>query len=267
MNALRLYWSCVGASARAQMQYRVSFLFLCLAHFLFACGEFLAIWSLFHRFGRLRSWDLAEVALLYGMVNLSYAIADSLCAGLESVGAMVKSGEFDRLLLRPRGLLLQLLARELRVRVLLGRAAQSVLVLTWAVASLPEAWSAQEALLFLAAVGGGACLFLGIRLLHATWSFWTIESLEIMQLLAVGGMEAGQYPLSIYRPWLQQFLTYVVPMAAVAYFPALILLGRSDPSGVASWVGWISPAAGVLFLALATRVWKFGVRHYQSTGS
>ena len=86
--------------------------------------------------------------------------------------------------------------------------------------------------------------------------------------MTYGGTEAGQFPLSIYRPWFRRFFTFVVPLACVSYFPALTILGRSDPF-LASfpWLGWTAPLVGVAFLLATLQVWQFGVRHYRSTGS
>jgi ABC-2 type transport system permease protein len=98
-------------------------------------------------------------------------------------------------------------------------------------------------------------------------SFWTIESLEVANVLTYGGVQATQFPLDLYERWLRRFLTYAVPLACVAYFPVVTLLGRPDPLGAPSWLGYVSPAAGFAFLALSSVAWRAGVRHYTSTGS
>jgi ABC-2 type transport system ATP-binding protein len=45
------------------------------------------------------------------------------------------------------------------------------------------------------------------------------------------------------------------------------ILGHADPLGAPAYVGWIAPLAGPVFLAVCLQVWRFGVRHYRSTGS
>jgi ABC-2 type transport system permease protein len=56
-----------------------------------------------------------------------------------------------------------------------------------------------------------------------------------------------------------------VPLACVTYYPALAILGRTDPA--TDPVCWLAPLAGFAFLALSLRLWRFGVSHYRSTGS
>jgi ABC-2 type transport system permease protein len=60
---------------------------------------------------------------------------------------------------------------------------------------------------------------------------------------------------------------YLAAMAHQAGWTAgLILLGREGPAAMRIF-GWLSPALGLVFLLVALRVWRFGVRHYRSTGS
>jgi ABC-2 type transport system permease protein len=106
-----------------------------------------------------------------------------------------------------------------------------------------------------------------VLVLQGTMSFWTIESLEVANVVTYGGVQAAQFPLSLYDAWLRGALTYVVPIACVAYFPVLLILGRPDPLGTPPWFGAVAPLAGVAFLAMSFVAWRFGIRHYTSTGS
>ena len=266
MNALRLYFSYLAISIRAQMQYRASFLLQTWGQFLITGIEFLGLWALLDRFGNIRGWTLTEVALFYGVVNVSYATADAFARGFDTFGSTVRQGDFDRHLLRPRSTVLQLMGQELALKRI-GRLLQGLIVLGWAASSLSVSWSIAKLVLLLAALTGGACLFLGLTIVQATIAFWTTETLEIMNTLTYGGVHTAQYPLSIYRPWLRQFFVYVVPLGCVCYFPVVAILDRTDPLGTAALVQWLSPAAGFLFLLVSLQLWKLGVRHYTSTGS
>ena len=266
LNSLQLYGHYLGISVRGQMQYRVSFAMLSLGHFVFTGIEFVGILVLFERFGSLQGWSLPEVAFLYGLVNIAFSISDAATRGFDMFGTMVKSGDFDRLLLRPRSTALQLVGQELTLRRV-GRFAQGFLVLVWASASLDLSWSPVAVVLFVAAIAGGAALFAGLIVLQATLAFWTTETLEIMNAVTYGGVETTQYPLSIYEPWFRKVFTYVVPLGCVSYFPALAIMGRPDPLGSSLLFQYLSPLVGIGFLVVALQVWKVGVRHYRSTGS
>ncbi len=267
LNAIRLYAHYVAISIRGQMQYRASFLMLSAGGFLTNSMEIVGIWALFERFRSLGGWRLEEVALFYGLVNVAFPIAEAVARGFDTFPELVKSGEFDRFLLRPRSTALQVAARELQL-VRIGRLAQGLIVLLWAASALNLEWTVARLALLVFAVLGGACLFGGLFILQATLAFWTTEGLEVMNSFTYGGTQTGQYPLSIYRPWFRRFFTFVVPLACVSYFPALAILGREDPVvGGPPWFGWLAPLIGLVFLAVCLQVWKLGVRHYTSTGS
>jgi ABC-2 type transport system permease protein len=265
-DALQLYFRYLGISLRGQLQYRASFVMTALGQFALTAIEFGGIWVLFQRFGSLRGWTLAEVALLYGMINVAFALGEGIGRGFDTFPALVKSGDFDRLLLRPRSTALQVAGGELQL-MRVGRLLQGLIVLLWAAPRLGIDWSVATIALLVAAILGGACLFYGLFVLQATLSFWTIETLEVMNALTYGGTETGQYPLSIYRPWFRRFFTWVVPLACANYLPAHAILGRPDALGAAPLWQWLSPLAGLLFLGAALQVWHAGVRHYRSTGS
>ncbi|MHC4788852.1 MAG: ABC transporter permease [Planctomycetota bacterium] len=265
-NSLRLYLAYAGTSLRAQMQYRASFVVFALSHFLVTGVEFLGIWALFDRFGSLQEWSLAEVALFYGMVSVAFATAEAVARGFDTFPGMVRSGEFDRVLLRPRTAALQIMGRELQL-MRIGRFSQGVIVLLWAAGALEVAWTLPRIALAFGAVAGGACLFSGIFVLQATMAFWTVETLEVVNTVTYGGVEAAQFPLTIYKPWFRRFFTFVVPLATINYFPAHAILGRTDPLGTPALFHWCAPAIGAIFLLVCLQAWRFGVRHYRSTGS
>ena len=265
-GGLGLYGRYLGISVRSQMQYRASFLMLGIGHFLVTGIEFATVWVLFDRFGSLRGWTLAEVGLFYGMIHTAFALSDAASRGFDLFGIMVKNGDFDRVLLRPRSAALQVAGQEVTLRRV-GRLAQGLIVLAWSAARLGVAWTPLRFLLVVATVVSAACLFFGILVLQSTAAFWTVETLEMFNCLTYGGVQTTQYPIAIYRTWFRKLFTYVVPLAAVSYFPGLAVLGKVDPLGTGRLFQSLAPIAGPAFLGVSLLAWRIGVRHYQSTGS
>ena len=262
MNALSLYGRYITTSIRSQRQYPASVIATSIGAFAATITDFIGIWALFARFRRLEGWGFAEVALLYGVVSVSFALADSLTRGFDLFGEQfVKTGDFDRLLVRPRSTILQLLGYELRI-TRIGRLAQGLLAWAVGVHLLQLGWTIADWSILVFAVAGGIALFAGVLLLQATLAFWTVESLEVANTLTYGGVEAGQYPLDVYGRWFRDFLIYVVPIGCISYFPVSVVLGR------VSYVPYaFTPSLGFAFLGAALWIWTFGVRHYTSTGS
>jgi viologen exporter family transport system permease protein len=267
MSGLHLLYRLVTASLRGQAQYPGSAIMLTLGQLLGNGIEILAVWALFDRFGNVHGWQLGEVAVFYGLVHMMFAIADVLSRGFDVLGTeFLRTGDFDRVLLRPRSATLQLMSYDFRISRI-GRFAQGFVVLVIGAKAVGVDWNAMTIGIALWAMAGGVALFFAIVMLQGAISFWTIESLEVMNVVTYGGVQAAQFPLSLYSGWLRNALTFVVPLACVGYFPILLVLGRPDPLGTPAWLGTVTPLAGFVFLGMANVAWRLGIRHYTSTGS
>jgi ABC-2 type transport system permease protein len=266
MDSLRLYLRYANISFRSQMQYRASFVMRSLGHFLVTGAEFLGFVALFRRFGQINGWTLSQMGIFYGVISISFALTEAFQRGFDIFPNLIKSGDFDRILLRPRSAAFQVLGQEFQL-MRVGRFTQGLIVLAWSANKLDVQWTLANLTLLLIAIGGGVCLFSGLFILQATMCFWTTESLEIVNCTTYGGVETAQFPITIYRPWFRAFFTFVIPLATINYFPLHALLQLQDPLGSTRWIQWLSPFAGVVFLWVSLRFWRLGVRHYTSTGS
>src|SRR5262249_19236759 len=156
-----------------QLQYRLSFVLTVIGHF-FAIGvEFLGVWALFSRFGDMVPWTLAEVAFFYGAVNVGFSFADVFARSFHTFGSrFVVTGEFDRLLLRPRSTALQLAGHDVAL-VKLGRFLQGAIVLLVATMALDLDWSLGRVALLLFTLLAMSAFFYGLSIVQAVISFWT----------------------------------------------------------------------------------------------
>jgi ABC-2 type transport system permease protein len=267
-GALAMYGRYILTSFKAQMQYKVSFLLNVIAQLAATGLGVVGIWALFSRFGSLDSWTMHQVLVFYGVVNISFAIADAVATGFDKFGSdYIRLGQLDRLLLRPRSLMLQLLGHELALRRI-GGLSQGVVVLIWGLSNVDAAFTLSSFVLLLYIIVCAICLFIATFILQATLTFWTVESIEVMNTLTYGGVEASQYPFSIYEDWFRRIFTYIVPLACVTYFPVLVLLDIDDPIGTTRLFQLTCPMLGVVFLGVSIAMFEYvGVRHYTSTGS
>jgi ABC-2 type transport system permease protein len=267
MNDAALLLRYARASFRGQLAYPASAILLGLGAFLVTIIDFVGIWALFARFGAIGGWRLGDIALFFGLVSISFTIADFLSRGFDVFGTdFVRTGAFDRILLRPRSAALQLIGYEFRLSRI-GRFAQGAVMVAVATVVLPISWDPGRVALAVWTVAGGVALFFGLLVLQATLAFWTVESLEMINALTYGGIQAAQFPLGLYAGWFRNFLIFVVPLGCVAYFPVLALLDKPDPLGAPAWILPLTPLAGWAFLALSFVAWRVGVGKYTSTGS
>jgi viologen exporter family transport system permease protein len=266
LATLTTYRRLATASMRARAQYRLTFGLDFAAQLVAGVSEFLAILVIFHHLPRLGGWSLPEVAFLYGLAGISFALTDALIGQLDSLGQMIRMGTFDVFLVRPLSGLLQVATSDMQLKRL-TKAVQAGAVLTFAIANLHIAWSAGKLVMFAAAIGSGAAIFSGVWVAGSAIGFWTTDIQEVVNSFTYGGNYLTSYPINIFGAWTRRFLAFVVPMAFVAYYPSLFILGKPDAVIGVPALAFVTPLIAVLTLSVGLGVWRAGVRHYRSTGS
>jgi viologen exporter family transport system permease protein len=255
----------VGAQIRSQLQYRLSFMLDLSGAFLIAFIDFLAVLVIFHNVPELGSWTVREVALLYAFSSISFALTDLLIGHLDQFPQKVRDGNFDILLVRPRGTLFQVVSSDFQLRRL-GKAAQGVAVLVWALAALDVNWTAGRVAMVVVMVPSAIVIFSSVWVVGSCLAFWTTDGGEFTNAFTYGGNFLAQYPIDILGDWLRRFLAYLVPLAFVCYFPALYILDKPDPLGLPDFLNFASPLVALWTAAVAGLIWRFAVRHYRSAG-
>jgi ABC-2 type transport system permease protein len=254
--------------AKGQLRYRSTFWLNISGQIFIPLSVLAGVVLLFARFGDLKGWTANEALLCYGVAHCAFALAELFARGFDSFAGVLSNGEFDRILVRPRSPIVQVLGARLEL-TRFGRLAVGFAVLGWAIAGLSAGgassgveWTALKALALCLMVLGGALLFSGIFILGAAFAFVTTDGLEVVNVFTDGGREMAQYPISIYERPMRLFFTFVIPFACVNYLPLMYVLDKGG-SPFASFL----PLVGALFVLPCLAVWKAGVRRYVSTGS
>ena len=159
-EGLRAYRLIAGMWVRSSMTYRTSFAVTTLGNLLMTGLDFVGILLMFSQVDSLGGWTLPEIAFLYGLSVTSFGIADLVLGSMDVLGARIRDGSFDTLLVRPVPVLAQIGADRFALRRL-GRIVQGALVLGWALTSVGVDWSAAKVLLV--PVGAGIGGWIGRR--------------------------------------------------------------------------------------------------------
>jgi ABC-2 type transport system permease protein len=263
-----LYWRLISIQIRSQLQYPGSFWLDVFGTGIALATFFTSLALILQRFGNLGGWSIGEIAFLFGMLETSFGLMDMIFAGFDpaNFGRRVRRGTFDQLLLRPVDITLQVLGDDFILRRL-GRIAQGLVIFSIALNTIDIHWTVGKMLYLPFVVMGIVLFFGGLFIIGSTITFWTIESIEIMNIFTYGSSELISYPMNIYPDWLRSFFTFVLPAALLNYYPALYFLDKPDPFGLPPFVRFLSPVAGLLVLLVGLAFWRFGIRHYQSTGT
>lgn len=250
---------------KSALQYRSSLLMQVIAQFVMTGGEMLAVVVLLTRFKAVGHWGAGEIMFFFGVMQATFALTEMLGRGVTSFSSFVQRGEFDALILRPRPLLTQVMVSQLDPRRL-GGILVGLIAMLVAGTRLSIQWTLLKALLLAEVVLGSMLLLLGLFMIEATVSFFSVKSIEMVNVLTYGGRSACQYPVDVYPGVLRFLFTYLAPFAMCMHWPVSWVIGEAMVT-LPVWGYFLTPLAGAAFFAVMVRIWYAGVRHYRSTGT
>ena len=259
--SIKLYCRYISINLRSMMQYKTSFFLSMTGQFLVSFNVFLGIFFMFQRFSQVEDFTYRQVLLCYSLVLMEFSLAEMFARGFDAFSGMVRRGEFDRILVRPQGEILQVLGSKFEL-TRIGRMFQAVVMFVYGIGESGVSWTFSKILTVIFMLIGGMAVFSGLFLIYAAFCFFTLEGLEFMNVLTDGAREFGKYPLGVYGEKLLLFTIFVIPYAWIQYYPLLYLLDKRQ-----SVFYMVLPLGALWFLIPAFLFWKFGVRHYQSSGS
>ncbi|MGW6787111.1 ABC transporter permease [Streptomyces sp. NPDC054987] len=265
-EGLRGYGLIVAMWIRSTMTYRTSFVLSTLGNAAITLLDFVAIYIMFSHVDVLGGFTLPEVALLYGSCSAALGLADLLLGNTDRIGARIRDGSLDTMLVRPLPLLAQVAADRFALRRL-GRIGQGLGVLGWALWTVDVEWTAVKVLLVPVMLLAGGSIFAAVMVGGAAFQFVAGDAAEVQNSFTYGGCTMLQYPPTVFATDLLRGVTFVVPLAFVNWLPALYVLGRPDPLGLPGWAAFLSPLVALAVFVPASLAWRAGVRSYRSTGS
>lgn len=250
---------------KSAMQYRSSLVMQVIAQIVLTGGELLAVTVLLSRFRVVGHWGAMEIMFFFGVMQSTFALTELFGRGIAAFQGFIGRGEFDSVLLRPRPLLLQVMCSQLDPRRV-GSFSVGLAAILIAASRLEIGWTVGKALLMAEVVACSMLLLLGLFLIEATVCFFSVKSIEMVNVLTYGGRSCCQYPVDIYPTPLRLLFTYLAPIAMCMHWPVSWVLGRPMVEMAMGWY-FVTPLAGAVFFGLMARVWYAGVKRYRSTGT
>ncbi len=265
---LRMYLRMLAFQLRSQMQFRASFWMDLLSTGFGNLVYILSVALIIQRFGSIAGWNFGEIAFLTGMMEMSFGVMDMIFSGFDYdyFATVVREGKFDQVMLRPVGLTWQVLGSRFLVRRV-GRILEGLAIFIVALTQANVHWTLAK-MLYLPVVLVSQVLVMGaLFIIGSTITFWTLQSIEAVNIFTYGGTELMSYPMQIYPFWIQRFFTVVIPLIFLNFYPSLYFLEKPDPLHFPPFAPFMAPFVAVPFFGLALWFWRVGVNHYQSAGT
>src|SRR5215208_650616 len=266
MNGFQLYFRLIHISLLSRMQYRANFIASILGLIFWNVINLGLIAVLVTQFSSLKGWTLWELVFLYSLWILGYSLYGLFFSHISELENYLLEGTFDQFLLRPASPLIQLLGREFQYTEI-ADALIGLTGLSLAYSQLDLHWDGWKWGFFVAAVVSGAIIVLAINLLIACTGFWTGRSRATSFIVGQFYGLVQQYPLDMFGTAFRVFVTGLIPVAFMNYYPALVLLNKVDRTNPGWRLSYVSPLVALALVGIVSIVWRLGLDRYSSSGS
>ena len=262
MNELKLYFKYIRLNFLTGLQYK-GWPIMVLQVMIVVITDPIGLIFLFSRFGSIGVWSVERIILIYAMAVTSFGLAETFCRGFDYFPwRMIRSGDFDRVLLRPRSLSVQIAGSYFHIHRM-SRVFGGICAIIWCLRKQETQVTPLNVLIIVLALAGGFFAYTGVFLMTSGIAFFTIQGLDWIYIFTNASYQVTRCPIDYMPKVLRYMFTFFMPMLVISYYPASAVCGW----GESYFRGLLALPAGIAFFMFSTIIWRFGVRHYKSTGS
>ncbi|MEU6260914.1 ABC-2 family transporter protein [Streptomyces sp. NPDC047043] len=261
LNAVRTAWRITRLNFRSQLEYRTEFLLMVAIGAIWQVSVIVFATVLLSRFSGMGGWDSSDVLLIPAMRMLAHGLFVLFLGRMHGIGRFIQEGQIDIYLLRPMPVHRQVQLQYFPTNAI-GDLTVAVGLMAGALSRSQLDWTAGRITYLITCLIGGmlleAALFTAVACASLRfpaagyWGRWLEELLGTF----------GSYPLNVLPRAVGGFLTFGLPLAFVAYFPAAVLTGHGHDTGVPYWLAAFSPLLGALAYLGARLLWRWSLKHY-----
>ncbi len=262
VSEFKLYWKYISMNFLSGLQYK-GWPIMILQVFVVVITDPISLIFMFSRFGNIGDWSVDKILLIYAMAVTSFGLAETFFRGFDYFPwRMIRSGDFDRVLLRPRSLVVQVAGSYFHIHRI-ARVLSGLCAIFWCFSTMKLTLGIMDLVILLMALFGGFLIYTGVFIFTSGIAFFTIKALDWIYIFTNASYQITRCPIEYMPKPLRYLFTFFVPMLLISYYPAAVICGWGEPY----YMAFVSLPAGILFLQFSILIWRFGVRHYQSTGS
>lgn len=214
---------------------------------------------LFANIPDIKGWSFAQVLVIYGVSQLSYALYGLFFWGLYDFSGNLISGEFDGILIRPLSSLFQVMIKGIGD---IGGVISGLGIIIYAFFQLHLSISIVDVLFLVFSLLNGVVLYACFFSIIAAASFWVDKSSDSLLGLFYTCINYGRYPINIYPAPIKIFLTWILPIGFTGFYPAEYFLKHEW-----NYYMVLMPIITLVFIGITAFLWSAGLRRYKDVGN
>lgn len=258
----RIFTAYFAQFVKMRLAYRMDFFVDTLAVSFSMVIQLAVLSTLFSKVEALEGWSFEQVLFIYAFSLLPLGLFNLVSVNLYRFSDQyIIQGKFDRVLLRPVGTLAQVIFESFNVsglnEILLG-----IVVMAYTGMKLGLDFGVQDILTLAILAPSASLVYMGVFLAITSVSFWHEDRMGLAPPV-YNIIRFSRYPITIYSLPIRIFLTFILPFAWVAFYPATWFLGSEEFGQLAL----LTPLVGLVVFGGSVLIWQRGVKNYASTGS
>lgn len=259
---VHLFGAYLAQFVKSRLSYRADFVIDIFAVLVALSVHLVFLGVVYSKVQSLQGWTFQQLLFIYGFSLIPLGIFNVISTSLWdfSDGYLIE-GRFDRVLLRPVNPLFQVLFESLNLASL-GEVIIGLLIVAGTGAALGITPAPLDFVLFPILIISAAAVYLGVFLLMTSLSFWFEDRLGIGAPI-YNVVRFARYPVNIFHPIVRVIISWVVPFAFAAFYPASHFLREHEYR----WFVALTPLVAIVVMSIATAVFTMGTKRYRSTGS
>lgn len=247
---------------KTRLAYRADFFIDTMAVSFSMLVQLTVLSVLFSKVDSLKGWSFHEVLFIYGFSLVPLGLFNLTSVNLYRFSdQFIIQGKFDRVLLRPVSTLGQVLCESFNISGL-NEIIMGTVVMVYAGMKMNMQLELADVLGVLILGPAASLVYTGVFLGITAVSFWHEDRMGLAPPV-YNMIRFARYPITIFGAPVRFFLTFILPFAWVAFYPATWFLGSPEFSRFALY----TPLVGIIVFGGAVLIWRAGSRNYSSTGS
>jgi ABC-2 type transport system permease protein len=264
---LRRFWRQIALGARMDVLLLLGspaqILLWTVTDVLAYAGGIVAVLLLAERFNGIAGWSQPQLVLLVGYSTTVSGLQSTFFGyNVAAISRRIGRGQLDHTLVQPQPLLLAFLTEGFSPFSALGILLPGVVLMGLAVEAGAAAVTATLIGKLAISLAASTVIVLAGAFAIGAAAFWAPRGAEEISTRAHTLLSLTQFPLDPVPRAIRTALVTVIPAGLVAWFPTGALVGRRP-----EWQWVLTPVVAVVGVAIATLIFKKGLRHYARTGS
>jgi len=247
-----------------RLEYRGSFAISLMGMLLYYIAQFSIVGFTVNTFKNINGWELPEIAFLYSFILMAQGLNTLFFGPMVRFDEVIRSGDWDYLLIRPFRPLLALLSMKFDpsaiVHLILG-----IVFFVFSSNTIQLNLTLLDYILIVQLWIGATLILASVRIIVASVAFMSVSTESLVHFFVYSSKEFIIYPINIFQRPIPFILTFIFPLAFINYYPVHLFLDKEILFSDILKYGTIP--VGLFYFALSLWIFRLGMRKYHSTGT